>query len=729
MLFQGFAGDNLPNRNGGRFSLIELQRISNLLPRCPLTFDHSDRYHNRLGTILSARLEQASPPPGLDDIGQAIVAREGYWHISFEAEFTGETDDLPSPGDGISLSVLYKTERCPDCDCEAESWVQCPRPIEDVFAKGYIERVGVADVLELSLVLIPAVKHAAVNMIQNTETETPTETIAKAPLVTSDQVSSNSNPISMKISHDIVSADSPAIPQKSAPPAADDSPLEQTLDTAAASPTPSGVVLTSDELNQIQQQQIEFRIQFESLQTQLQETQKALQQAQQESEENKIKASIGLAMPGVNLSGATSPDKLLQRGRLGEWSSIYDSAPYKDVSFDNHTMVRRQRDTTEIFRYWVKNRDSLRRECESLAKASGFLMGSYDAATARSDIPVMLLEYLSSAIRVSHQTRRIFWQFPKMVDDFTSGPGDIVRISRWAFLPEPTAKSDFTLTPGTSLSTTPQNISNLDRTFTVEEIGSGKSGISNMAPVGIPEFWIARSIEDLESRVVILLGQNYEASLDMLIRTQYQTATTILYNDNGAVTSTPGDVGTGDDGTFTQDFLHSVYARMSADQVVPLADGNYVAALNTYSASQLRKSLGEQVRYQDPMQIEALTNLLKETGEQGQVVNYMGSYCNFHVFTTNVYGIGAAGTEGAQNVTLGTGSKLTRSSWVFGRDAVGLGQAMAPSIFRNTNDDYGRMSMWVWRAHMACGTLDVDPNNDASEQLRVYELRCTDVAQ
>lgn len=700
MIIKGFAGDNLPNRNGGRFSVTELSRITKLLPGVPLTFDHSIRYHDRQGRIVSASMEEASVD-GLDSDLREVIKSEGYWRIRFEAEFDGDLP--PVPGDGVSLSVLFQSERCPDCDCNSESWLTCPRSIEDVFARGYVERVGVADVLELSLVLIPAVKRASVTEVSDDE-------------LTSGIIMDNLNHV-----EDVFEKDSlPKI-----------KPEPESLEPEPVQPeSVGGVLLSSDEINSIQRQHIEFRQEIENLRSQLASAVQSAADARKEAEDNKVKASIGLAMPGVNLvSGSISADRLLQQGRLGEWFQIWDSSPVKDVSFDNHTMVRRQRHSTDSFRYWLANRDALRPEVERLAHASGFLKGSFDAATAKSDIPSMLLEYLSNTLRITHQTRKIFWQFPVMVEDFTRGPGDTVRVPRWAFLPEPTATADFTLTPGTSLSTSPQNLSALDRSFVLEEVGSGKSGVSGMAPVGIPEFWIARSIQDLEMKTTTLLGQNYEASMDLWIRSKYQTATTILYNDNGSVTSTPGDVGTGDDGTLTQDFLHACYARMSADGVLPLPDGKYVAALNTYSASQLRKSLGDQLRVTSLGDVAEITNLLPTVADQGMVTNYMGSYCNFHVFETNVYGVGTAGSEGVQNATLGTGTRLTRSSWIFGAAAVGHGVGMQPQIFRNTNDDFGRMSMWVWRAHMAVGTLDVDPNNHSSEQRRVYQIRCTDVSQ
>lgn len=703
----GIATNNLPNRNGGRFSLVELQRISKLLPGVPLTFDHSQSYEDKRGKISSATLTQAMPPKELSEEARLIVEREGYWEVQFTAEVDGIE---PDEGDGVSISVLYKAEQCPNCDCEVKNWMHCPRPIEDIAAKGYIERVGVEDVLELSLVLIPACKGAKV--------------------VSTNSISSDSVNGGLEMqSKDVVYSDSASTPKTKVEP--EDYKVDDSApnDSAPEPDEVKGVLLSADEINLLNQRQIEKDMELEAHRQQIEKLQADLTIAQKDAAEQRLKASIGLAMPGVNLSGATSPDKLLNQGRLGEWFQIWDNAPVKDVSFDNHTMVRRQRYSGDSFRYWLANRDSLRPEVERLAHASGFLKGSFDTATAKSDIPSMLLEYLSNTLRITHQTRKIFWQFPTMVEDFTRGPGDTVRIPRWAFLPEPTATADFTLTPGTALSTSPQNLSALDRSFVLEEVGSGKSGVSGMAPVGIPEFWIARSIQDLELKTVTLLGQNYEASMDLWTRSKYQTATTILYNDNGAVTSTPGDVGTGDDGTLTQDFLHSCYARMSADAVLPLPDGKYIAALNTYSASQLRKSLGEQLRITSMSDVAEITNLLPVAAEQGMVTNYLGSYCNFHIFETNVYGVGTAGSEGVQNATLGTGTRLTRSSWLFGAAAVGHGVGMQPQIFRNTNDDYGRMSMWVWRAHMAVGTLDVDPNNDASEQKRVYQIRCTDIAQ
>lgn len=519
--------------------------------------------------------------------------------------------------------------------------------------------------------------------------------------------------------------------------------------TAEVAPQEEMVSLSADELREIVEEQV--RIAQDEAAAKIAELNAAAEQkaANLQKELEEIKSTVarvtdaararqllGRALPKppsintpmFNVLAPKSADACLSQGRLAEWHQIHDSAPTKQVTYDRGTRFITHRDMHDSFRYWLANRDSLRSEVETFAKASGFLLGSKDAATARTDIPEMVLTHLSNLMRVTHQTKRVYWQFPVYVEDFEKGPGDNVAVIRWANLAEPTAEANYTLTPGTSLATTQQAISETERIVTLEEKGLGKNGVANFEPIGLPEFWMARSIQNLERVVMQRLGQHYEVCVDHMIRTKYFTTTAIVYNDNGGVTITPGNVGTGDDGTMTAQFLTSLYGYMSGLQIPPMADGTYAIVMHSTAASQFLNSLNNNSRFSGALQTQDVTNLFSYAAVQGQVTGYLGSFYNFHIFETNAHSLGAAGTEGAQNVTLGVGSTLTRTSIAFGRDAVGHAVGMPVQIRRSNDDDFGRLGQFIWLSHETAATLDVNPNNNASEQLRVLQVRTVDTA-
>lgn len=145
--------------------------------------------------------------------------------------------------------------------------------------------------------------------------------------------------------------------------------------------------------------------------------------------------------------------------------------------------------------------------------------------------------------------------------------------------------------------------------------------------------------------------------------------------------------------------------------------------------AQVKNSMRTLNRYIETIQIEDLTQLLQviSNREQGRVVGYAGTISGFHVFATNAHSMGAAGTEGVRNETLGVGSTLTRSSYAFGSMAVARAQGMEAEIRLDSANDFGRLNSFNWLSHETTGALDVDPALAAEQQLRVVELRTVDV--
>lgn len=161
MRITAIATDNLPNRNWARFPASELPRIAATLNGNAASIDHSDSYLAQWGTVVRAWIE--SRESSQDQLAQygAIIQKEGYQAVMVEIEARDGTV-APKEGDHLSITTLYEKLRCPDCTCEEGDAYDCNRGKKALDEWGYLDRVGVADTLEISLVLIPAVKGAIV---------------------------------------------------------------------------------------------------------------------------------------------------------------------------------------------------------------------------------------------------------------------------------------------------------------------------------------------------------------------------------------------------------------------------------------------------------------------------------------------------------------------------------------------------------------------------------------
>jgi hypothetical protein len=505
---------------------------------------------------------------------------------------------------------------------------------------------------------------------------------------------------------------------------------EQAEATAPATDAtqPQHLTLTADQLTAaiataVDNATAPLREQMQQQQTQLNET------IQQRDSLEKVFKVIGV--PNVNTRLAPGRDRF--QGLANDFMQACESAP-SEIWVDKRTGKQYvQRDMSNARRLFHSDRAQLRSDVEKVARDHGFLQSSRrmtasDAVTLRTDIVPTLLDYLSMVMRETHRSRYVYWQFPWYELELGRGPGDTIQVSRQRFLPEPTTVASRTLTPGTRLTTSRQNVSIGAVSIALQERGLGLDPAN--APVAIPEFLTAYSMVNLENTVSSRLGHDYEASEDLFIRSRYFATTRVLYNDRQSITTNPAALGSGDDGTVTENFLNNLYAYMSGLQIPTWEDGHYCYPLHATGISQLKNSLSAKNQYLDQVNLQELTEILTvgSNREQGRVTGYSGSICGFHLFNTNAHSMGAAGTEGVQNETLGAGSTLTRSSVAFGMGAVARAIGLEAEIRNDNDNDFQRLDSFTWLSHETTGDLDVDPAINADQQLRVVEVRTTDVA-
>lgn len=415
-------------------------------------------------------------------------------------------------------------------------------------------------------------------------------------------------------------------------------------------------------------------------------------------------------------------------GAAKEFETVMrDSTVVREFRDDRGRLLK-VRDNRDLWQFVKGERKHVRADMWRAFKAS--ISTGSDASTSRANIADTVLAYLSLVLeRDTHSARFIWWQFVNKKIELGKKKGDTIQVLRWNYLPEPGAVADRRLVPGTRITSTLQNLAETSVSITLNENGLGLD--ASNPPLAVPEFWMANSMWELEGVVQRNLGHDWMAFTDLEIRGLYGGTTRIYYNDNGLPTVTPGDVGTNDGGQCTRGFLINLFAQMQSDKIPTYSNGMYALVLPPNPLAQLKDDLNDQDRFVSKQSMADLTNAINMTagGERDMVSGYIFDCEGFMIFSSNSSGIGAAGTENVQNATLGTGVTLTRSGYAFGAGCVGEGEGMPVQIRMNKDDDYGRSNEFIWVEHNGRGYLDMDPALNASQQLRCYEVRFTDVFQ
>ncbi|NBU23826.1 MAG: hypothetical protein EBS38_08000 [Actinobacteria bacterium] len=533
-----------------------------------------------------------------------------------------------------------------------------------------------------------------------------------------------------------------------------DEPASAPVAETPADSTPATATLTAEELQALLRDAVApLQENVNQLQSDLATTRSQLEEAQQQlttTQQDRDRLAgvfrvMGSQHPGnsdktgfpmVNTIASTRSDKA--QGAAAEFLNTYDKAPRYEHQ-DSDGMIRMIRDSRELTRFVRENRDSIRKDMEVYAKNNGLLRGGNkavgsDAATVRADVPDGFLAYLSSVTRLTHIPSFIFHQFVNVKFDFAKGQGDTIKMPRFAYNSTPTATNDRLLSgSGTyaAIASGNQNLTQGAVSCTVQEWGLGLN--NSNAPIAIPQFVSAYSLLDLEQILERNLGYDHHFWQDMTIRGLWHPTSRIVYNNGGNVTTATADLAAGDDGTLTEDFLDDLYSYMRGLQIPTYADGCYGLATHSKGRSQLRKSIADRFRFPTEAAITDVLNILNSAtgGERDRVSGYLGKISNFHVFETNAYGMGAAGTEGVQNETIAGSARLTRTSFAFGADSIGYGVGTEMEIRRDEKTDFGRIDRYIWREESGFVAIDVDPTgySDSSavpQQLRVLELRNLD---
>jgi hypothetical protein len=458
------------------------------------------------------------------------------------------------------------------------------------------------------------------------------------------------------------------------------------------------------------------------------------------------KKAKSMEMPAVNTKTSIHSDKV--EGRLAEFLQTRDASnvQYRYTSKGSPIPCY---PTSDVDRFTAEIRNDTKAmrgyldELTQWGKANGMFRGTRmvsegerRAATTSADIPGGFLEVLSSIMRVSARPGLVFWQFPATIHRYDRAEGEVIDIPRAAY---PAIATDSTqrLLSGGGTYVPIDNSNQRVRTGLVKmilnEYGRGRS---EAPPISIPTFVEAFSMIPLMRILERDLFYDYYNWEDLIIREQWRRTSQTLYNNGNEVVTTAAAVNSV--GTMTRSFLSAVYTRLANARVVPLPDGNYGLVTNPTALRQLKQDFAQYWLVPEPEAIRELTNMMLSdypAGEDIRMEGYQGLYEGFHIWSTNSFSNGAAGTEGVATETNGdSGSSTVRTSYAFGGFASGRGIGGAGvQILFDEKTDFGRVDRAIWQSYEAHGPLDVDATgygdtSDVPQETRVFQVRTFDVA-
>lgn len=498
---------------------------------------------------------------------------------------------------------------------------------------------------------------------------------------------------------------------------------------------------------QYQEKEDQFKQQLETVTQTLEATQQHLQESKETA--NKLgdlfkltgSTQPAIEAPNVNTKVAIGYDKT-----FGTVKEVIDLC--ENLMGDGVIKVTEKGspfvdfDKQQLDDYVREHRRQLMKDFTEWGRKRGWFQGGStvsvkEAATTAADLPGGFLETLSSMLRVTHRPGFVFWQFPSTSFNFQKGMGQVIDVGRFAYLNSSNNPDDYQLSGSGTFSpivSTSDPLQSGIVQITLKEWGRGKAG-TGMSPVAVPAFVMFASMYELMVQLDQKLGHDYAVFEDKKIRSYWNATSRIVYNDKGVVTTNPANVGAGDKGIVNSKFFINLFAYMKILLIEPLRDGNYLYVTHPTGLAQYQDALGSQWEAPSPDALKALTNILNPSfipdEEFSRISGYFGLWNGFHLFASNAFSVGAAGTEGVQMETLGVGSTLTRTSYAAGAGTVGRGVGMPMELREDNLTNFDRITPMTWISYEGFDPLDVDPvgYNDTSavpQQLRVIKVRTTD---
>jgi hypothetical protein len=179
------AANNLPTRNIGAWTEPDLYKMADLLPGLPSTTDHDwDNVVKVVGRVFEAEVQKSPTAPqevldqaGYYEINKQIVESDGFVQTLCNIYFEVDSPVIRGLRFGrlgeVSVGGFnFQTVQCPICgtsfmddNCPhliPSPWLDLENPEIRKLVAPYYERIGLVDLMEISLVTTPACPNAGV---------------------------------------------------------------------------------------------------------------------------------------------------------------------------------------------------------------------------------------------------------------------------------------------------------------------------------------------------------------------------------------------------------------------------------------------------------------------------------------------------------------------------------------------------------------------------------------
>lgn len=266
------------------------------------------------------------------------------------------------------------------------------------------------------------------------------------------------------------------------------------------------------------------------------------------------------------------------------------------------------------------------------------------------------------------------------VAELGTAPGHTIRMNRPKFTDSLYTLASREVAAGSTISTTPIDISSEQVAITIKRLAGPHSG-SAVAPYAVDRFDAQKSIHKLSAMVGMQLKRDHDKTLNQVLVSLYDAAFTTLYPTGFAADNDFAEAG---DGPMDWDLITRSCTALDVLNVPTFANGKRVMILHPQQAAQVQNdaSFAKYAKYHADV-----NPLIKGS--------YLASLPRLEVFISN----GVTSTANSSSVPV-------YRAQMFGPGMVGMGVGEMPRVAYSADDNYGEQAKVIWLMYAGFATLD-----------------------
>lgn len=275
----------------------------------------------------------------------------------------------------------------------------------------------------------------------------------------------------------------------------------------------------------------------------------------------------------------------------------------------------------------------------------------------------------------------IFTDALTVVSDIGKAPGMTVRLNRPKFTDSTYTEASREITSGSTISTTPIDLSSEQATLTIKRFAGPYS--TTVQPYGVDRFDASRALHSVSSMVGTHLKRDFDKTLDTIVRTLLETVQTAnIIRPNGFTAD--NDSTAAGDAPMDFDTISRTEKALDDLNIPTFANGHRVCVLN-------------------PTQIAQLKN-------DSQFARYAENHAPINPVLAQSYFKTVGGLDIFKSTTLGSSANSSSVTiyrgLAFGPGKVGCGVGEMPRVAHSTSDNYGEQALVIWLMYAAFGNMD-----------------------